>query len=493
MRQALLEHLVLPAAAALTPFKTARYVELMERSERTSLREQRSEQMALVRELLVHAHRETELTRRKLDGAGIHPVDVSDADAFLRVPITSKDELREGFPDRQVARSHRGAWLRYSNTSGTTGKPLMLVQDVTDISWKYASILRSRRLAGVPEMAHQVRLTPNECQPCLADGGSPTGSLGAVRRSSDPAALFLLLERQVMNPLFLRRRMLPPFWPGGGPVTPVDYRRVVRDLTRAAPEVLTIYPLYAMLLARFLRRTGVEAPRASMLLDFSAALCTPRMRAFLTETFGQRTAQGCGGCEFARYGASCEHDEDHLHLAEQYCYVEAVRADGRQCASGELGNLVVTSLRSRAMPIIRLEPGDVGRILESPCACGRLSRRIEHHGRIQALLRNADGRWVTDRACWDALLCLPGLALFQLRQRTERIYDLDLVLDPGAPLDRAALDAALAGLLGASAQVVERTVEGITPEASGKLQLVKSATFEEFRPAAARARRVPTN
>lgn len=495
MRERVLSELVMPAAAALTPLKSWTYHEQMCAAERAPLAAQRSDQLALVRALLSHAYDETALHRDLLDAAGVAPGDVTSVAALARLPITSKSDLRSGFPDRQLARSYRNAWLRFSNTSGTTGKPLVLVQDATDIAWKYASILRSRSLADVPPMSRQTRLTPNECQPCLPSGEtsslvplSPDAST-ATRR----AAAFLLLERRILNPVFHRRDMLPPFWPGGGPIGPVDHGRYLAQLRSSEPVVLTVYSLYAMLLARFMRRTGQAPPVITGILEFSGGLCTPRMRDYLSETFGARTAQSCGGCEFARYGASCTSDPDRMHLAESYACVETVRADGAPCAPGELGNVVVTNLHGRAMPIVRLEPGDVGRIVEEPCACGRSSRRIEHHGRVQAVFRNAEGRFVTDRECWDALLCLRGLELFQLRQESETRYRLALVRDVGEELDEAGLGHALETLLGRGAVVEREVVPGIVPEASGKLQLVKSATFESFRPSGSRSRPVPVN
>jgi phenylacetate-CoA ligase len=482
MPESLLTRFVMPATSTLTPFKSWAHLDAMTAAERRPLAEQRAAQLASARNLLIHAYEETALYRDKLDDAGLDPASITTPAAFAAVPLTSKHELREGFPTRQVARSYRDAWLRYSNTSGTSGRPLVLAQDVDDIAWKYASILRSRRLAGVDPLGRQVRVTPNECQPHVPAGGAS----GRGR-----ASLFRFLERRVLNPIVHKRDMLPPFWDGGAPVGPVDADATLARIARDEPVILTMYPLYAMLLARHLRRTGAAPPKVAGVLDFSGGLCTPAMRRYLSATFGQRTAQGCGGCEFARYAASCESDPDRMHLAEGYCLVETVRADGSPCAPGELGNVIVTSLHGYGMPILRLEPGDVGTIVEEPCACGRSSRRIEHHGRIQAVFRNAEGRFVTDRECWDALLCLPGVALFQLHQDSETRYRLAVYADPGEAVDDAALAHAVDGLVGRGA-TVDRVGTAITTEASGKLQLVKSATFEAFRPRMAR-RPVPVN
>ena len=175
-------------------------------------------------------------------------------------------------------------------------------------------------------------------------------------------------------------------------------------------------------------------------------------------------------------------------------YHNLILNDGTLCAPGELGNLLVTSLHSWAMPVIRLEPGDVGRLVEDRCECGRRSRRLEHGGRLQSLLRNADGRWVTGTEIWDELLFVPGIDLFELEQHTPSEYTLRIVAAPDTPLDKGALSDALSNLLGEDATVNQETVTHLNTQASGKLQLVKSNTFEDFRPGSPDHRpKVPMN
>jgi phenylacetate-CoA ligase len=491
MRKALLSKIFMPASSALTPFKSWSYMREMCAQDLEPLQNQRMERMALIRELLAHAYREVELYRTALDGAGVDPVQVSYPKRFAQVPVISKRQLREGFPLRQLARSYRRGWLRYSNTSGTTDRPLLLIQDIKDISQKYASILRSRVLAGVDPLGTQVRITPNECRPCLPDGNSPEWVSPFAHNKRSPgrrSSLFLFLERQVVNPWFHRRHFMSPFWGTNEPTRPVDFDHYLDTIDSLQPEILTLYPLYGVLLARHIQRRGLDPPKVYGVLEFSGGVCSPRMREFMSQVFDVRTAQACGGCEFARYGASCSEDPDRMHLAEGFCYVEAVSTKGSLCAPGELGNIIVTSLHSRAMPIIRLESGDVGRIVEAPCTCGRRSRRMEHCGRLQALVLNSANRWVTERDVLDELFFVPGVELFQLIQISKTRYELRIVESIDAAIDEGHLTAALKSLLGQKAKVKRVTVRHLETEESGKLQLVQSSTFEAFRPSIKRSR-----
>ncbi len=71
----------------------------------------------------------------------------------------------------------------------------------------------------------------------------------------------------------------------------------------------------------------------------------------------------------------CE-EQDGLHLWSDHFYVEVLDQDGEQVAEGEKGELVLTSLTKEALPIIRYRTGDITRLLESECSCGRTTVRI---------------------------------------------------------------------------------------------------------------------
>ncbi len=133
-------------------------------------------------------------------------------------------------------------------------------------------------------------------------------------------------------------------------------------------------------------------------------------------------------------------------------------------------------------------------MIEDRCECGRRSRRLEHGGRLQSLIFNGDGRWVTGAEIWDRLLFVPGVSLFQLQQKSRHQYDLLLMLENGSTLDETALSDELRHLLGEDAKVNQHIVSHLVTEASGKLQLVKSNTFEQFRAGASSQRpSVPIN
>jgi phenylacetate-CoA ligase len=72
----------------------------------------------------------------------------------------------------------------------------------------------------------------------------------------------------------------------------------------------------------------------------------------------------------------CE-ERSGLHVSEDHFLAEVVDpATGAVLPEGEEGELVLTTLSSRAVPLIRFRTGDRVRFVPGECACGRTLRRL---------------------------------------------------------------------------------------------------------------------
>ena len=66
-----------------------------------------------------------------------------------------------------------------------------------------------------------------------------------------------------------------------------------------------------------------------------------------------------------------------LHVQEDHFLVEVIDpASGEPAAPGEEGELTFTTLTKEALPLIRYRTGDIGRVVDEPCPCGRTTVRI---------------------------------------------------------------------------------------------------------------------
>jgi phenylacetate-CoA ligase len=79
--------------------------------------------------------------------------------------------------------------------------------------------------------------------------------------------------------------------------------------------------------------------------------------------------------EIATSFAECEARQGG-HLRPELLVVEIVDDAGRQVPPGETGEVVVTPLGVRGMPLLRFRTGDVSFLIDAPCSCGRNSPRL---------------------------------------------------------------------------------------------------------------------
>jgi phenylacetate-CoA ligase len=100
------------------------------------------------------------------------------------------------------------------------------------------------------------------------------------------------------------------------------------------------------------------------------------MRAQLERTFGCEVFNRYGSREIGDMAGECGH-EPGLHVLPWCCHIEVLDDDNRPAPPGVDGDLVVTGLTNRAMPLLRYRIGDRG-VLAPPgtCTCGRPGPRL---------------------------------------------------------------------------------------------------------------------
>nr|MDA3896531.1 phenylacetate--CoA ligase family protein [Desulfobacteraceae bacterium] len=122
----------------------------------------------------------------------------------------------------------------------------------------------------------------------------------------------------------------------------------------------------------------------------------------------------------------CEAHEG-LHINEDHFLPEIVDSEtGNVVPEGEFGELVLTTLTTRAFPLIRFKTGDRARIIKTRCSCGRKLCRIDWQGERTDDLINIDGVKVHKKQIQltiQAMLDLPSDASkFFIRKRDGKKY-----------------------------------------------------------------------
>ena len=133
------------------------------------------------------------------------------------------------------------------------------------------------------------------------------------------------------------------------------------------------------------------------------------------------------------YGAAVECERHRgLHIREADLLFEIVDETGKKLPDGEWGEVVVTTLTRRGMPLIRYKTGDLGRFLPGLCGCGSVLKRIEVRGRLGNVLHLPTGN-VHLSELDDVLDPLPWLSGFEVATEGPEAK-LELSLRPAGPL-----------------------------------------------------------
>lgn len=208
-------------------------------------------------------------------------------------------------------------------------------------------------------------------------------------------------------------------------------------LNAFSPDEISGYPsALAPLAAAQLDGRLQVTPR---LTSTAGEVRTPEVTRLMTDAWGVAPHDMYGTTEGGIFGVDCTAHAG-VHLSEDLVVPEVLDADGRPVPDGEPGErLLITSLVSHALPLIRYELGDVVSVTREPCACGRtLLRVVELQGRRDdALHLPAAGGGTT---VVHAIAVRSPLATVSALQRYQVVHDptglhVRVTLRPGAAPD----------------------------------------------------------
>ena len=152
-------------------------------------------------------------------------------------------------------------------------------------------------------------------------------------------------------------------------MTPTRMREYLNTLNVFAPRVFRGYSSNLFELAKFAAEEGI-AVRPPGLVISSAGTLYPLLRQTMSEVFGCGVFNHYGSREMHCMAMECPAAEG-LHISALTHLIEVLDEDGRPSPPGVEGDIVVTALLNRAMPLIRYSIGDRGTLSQHTCSCGR--------------------------------------------------------------------------------------------------------------------------
>ena len=316
--------------------------ESMECMSRDQLREIQSIRL---KKMVDYVYHNTPFYRRKFQEMDLTPDDIRDIDDIVKLPFTDKLDLRDNYPFG-LAAVPMSQIVRIHASSGTTGKPVVVLHTRKDIAMWVEAISRAFTAYGA---------TKDDIFQVSYGYGLFTGGLGAHDGATNIGASVI-------------------------PMSSGNTQKQITLMHDFGTSVLCCTPSYAMFLGEAMRES--EWPREDFHLRvgaFGAEPWTESMRQKLEETLGIKAYDIYGLSEVAGPGVGyeCEY-QNGTHLNEDYFYPEIVDPNtGEQLPEGTLGELCFTHLTKEGMPLLRYRTHDLTALHYDRCECGRTLVRMD--------------------------------------------------------------------------------------------------------------------
>jgi len=207
---------------------------------------------------------------------------------------------------------------------------------------------------------------------------------------------------------------------------------------RYGARSLISYPTNLVQLAVHLKQSGQTIPELQRLVCMSE-LFEPSQEACIAEAFPNARIAATYSCtETGMIAGRCPHNPDNYHIMAHKLGVEFLNSDGRPCAEGEVGQIVITDYVNRAMPFIRYAIGDLAAPVRCDCGKIELPALTRLLGKQRGLLRHPDGHYVFSTELSPHIRDSAEVRQYQVIQQAPARFLLRVIAREGA--DTAAFE-----------------------------------------------------
>ncbi len=269
--------------------------------------------------------------------------DVQSIQDFQRLPLTTKEDLRNNYPFGLFAEPMEKI-VRIHASSGTTGKPTVVGYTRQDIElWSKIVAKELTRLG----------ITKKDVVQIAYGYGLFTGGMGLHYGCEELGAVVVPIS--------------------GGNTT--RQLMLMRDF---GTTVLACTPSYALYLAESLEESGITRDELKLKFGvFGAEPWSDGMREQIEARLGIKAFDIYGLSETMGPGVALEClAQQGLHIDEHF-YPEVLDSEGNPLPVGERGELVITSLDKAGFPVLRYRTKDLTALHYGTCSCGHVGWTME--------------------------------------------------------------------------------------------------------------------
>ena len=290
-----------------------------------------------------HAYEGSPFFRKRIAESGVHPQDIARLEDIQKLPFTTAEDLRDGYPFPLLSVSLEKV-VRIHASSGTTGKRKVLCYTEKDLRDWSDMFARCYEMAGLDQT--------DRVQIAVGYGLWTAGigfQLGCERWGA----------------------MAVPVGPGN-----IDmHLEIMVDLQTT---VFCCTASMGLLMAEEVKRRGLRDRISLRKVIFGAERHSEAMRRNIKEYLGaEDTFDIPGLTELYGPGTGLECPaHEGIHYWADYYILEIINPETlKPSLPGEVGEMVVTTLRKEAAPLIRYRTRDLTRLIPGRCSCGNILPR----------------------------------------------------------------------------------------------------------------------
>lgn len=301
-------------------------------------------QTARLKETVEKVYHNTPFYRKKMQSLGIIPSDIRELEDIVKLPFTTKNDLRDNYPFGLMALPMSEV-VRIHASSGTTGKPTVVAYTRKDLAQWAECVSRCYTAFGA---------TKQDIFQISYGYGLFTGGLGAHYGTENIGASVI-------------------------PMSSGNTQKQIQIMRDFGATVLCCTPSYALFIADKIKDSGLSRDEFKLRIGvFGAEPWTESMRRELEDKLKIKAYDIYGLSEIAGPGVGYECQYQHgTHLCEDQFYPEIVDPITLlPVQQGREGELVFTHLTKEAMPLLRYRTKDLTSLNYEKCECGRTAVRM---------------------------------------------------------------------------------------------------------------------
>ncbi|GMM68932.1 phenylacetate--CoA ligase family protein [Alteromonas sp. MTD1] len=374
---------------------------------------------------------------------GLTPDDITQISDLEKLPFLDKRLIRNNFDG---IKSKNAGSSKVFTTGGSSGTPLKFLLGNERVSHDVAEKWRATRWWGVDIGDREI-----------VAWGSPIELTKQDRLKS-------------MRDFIFRTKLIPAF-----DLSVKNKILFLKKIKRFKPKMLFGYPSVYYVLAKEAEKNKIDMSQIGIKVIFvTSERLYDYQRELIERIFNAPVANGYGGRDAGFIAHECPSGK--MHISAEDIIVEVVRNDGTNCEPGESGEIVVTHMATGDFPFIRYKTGDIGRLSNDLCDCGRGLPVLEQvEGRTTDFVVASNGTQIHGLSLIYILREIDSVDSFKIVQESTAKTSV-LIVPTSTYTDSVEenIVAAFKARLGSNVTIDITIVDSIAAEASGKYRYVVS-------------------